>query len=122
MIPLLSALVVGGGALFALILGARMLDSHIWRSQLRGYRLGFPAGLDVAAVAAWFAHIAATSHVSRFKVLTPPPVVLEVTATSAGIVHTLLVSKAMEGAVLSGLRAALPGVRVTTSNLSPNHP
>jgi len=76
------------------------------------FRLGLPLGLSHDDVAAWLAHIAASTHAVRFGFVTPPPLALEVAATAGGIFHTLLVPSGMQGAVLSALRAALPGVRL----------
>jgi hypothetical protein len=58
----------------------------------------------------------ASTQASRFGLVTPPPVALEVTATAAGISHTLLVPSGMQGAVLAALRASLPGVRLEASS------
>jgi hypothetical protein len=63
-------------------------------------------------VAAWLGHVVAGTHTPKLGLLTPPPVALEVQATAEGITHTLLVTPGMAGTVLSGLRAAMPGVRV----------
>jgi Type IV secretion-system coupling protein DNA-binding domain len=105
-------LAVGGLLTLALVIGSRWLDGYQWRRSLVAFRLGLPLGLSADDVAAWLAHIAASTHAVRFGFVTPPPVALEVTATAGGIAHTLLVPSGMQGAVLSGLRAALPGMRL----------
>jgi hypothetical protein len=105
-------LAVGGLVILALAIGSRWLDGYQWRRSLVAFRLGLPLGLGHEDVAAWLAHIAASTHAVRFGFVTPPPVALEVTATAAGISHTLLVPSGMQGAVLAALRAALPGVRL----------
>jgi hypothetical protein len=105
-------LAVGGLVIMGLVISSRWLDGYGWRRSLVAFRLGLPLGLIHDDVAAWLAHIAASTHVPRFGFVTPPPLALEVTATAAGIFHTLLVPSGMQGAVLSALRAALPGVRL----------
>src|SRR5260370_738319 len=109
-VALLVAL--GGLVILGLVMGVRRLDGYSWRRSLMAFRLGLPLGVSHDDVAAWLAHVVASTHVPRFGFVTPPPVALEVTATAAGILHTLLVPSGMQGAVLSALRAALPGVRL----------
>jgi hypothetical protein len=69
-------------------------------------------GLAVDDVAGWLATVAAATHAPRGSLVHPPAVGLEVSGSSEGIEHVLLVPKALHGAILSGLRAALPGVRL----------
>src|SRR5713101_7551282 len=107
-----AALVValGGLVILALVIASRWLDGHSWRRSLVAFRLGLPIGLSHDDVAAWLAQVVASTHVPRFGLVTPPPVAIEVTATAAGISHTLLVPSGMQGAILAALRAVLPGV------------
>ena len=63
-------------------------------------------------MAAWLAHVVATTHAERFGIHIPPAIGLEVTADAHGITHTLLVPKTLTGTVLAGLRAALPAARL----------
>jgi hypothetical protein len=105
-------LALGGLVILGLVIGARWLDGYSWRRSLVAFRLGLPLGLSHDDVAAWLAQVVASTHVPRLGFVTPPPVALEVTATTAGISHMLLVPSGMQGAVLSALRAALPGVRL----------
>ena len=105
-------LLASGLIVFGLVLFARFMEAKDWRASLLAYRLSLPTGLKADDVAAWLANVAAGSHAPRFGLTQPPPVALEVIATSAGITHALYVPKSMDGAVLSGLRAALPGVRL----------
>jgi hypothetical protein len=104
-------LALGGTAILALIVTFRWSEAGSWRASLVAYRLGLPRDLAADDVAAWLGHVVSSTHASRFGLLTPPPVALEVTATADGIRHVLLVPRAMSGAVLAGLRAAMPAVR-----------
>jgi hypothetical protein len=105
-------LLLGGLILFTVVLAARWLDALSWRASLTAYRLRLPVGLVVDDVAGWLANVAAATHAPRGSLTYSPPVALEVSGSSEGIEHVLLVPKALHGAVLSGLRAALPGVRL----------
>ncbi len=109
---LVLALLAAGLLIFCLVLVVRFLDARAWRASLLAYRLGLPSGLKADDVAAWLTSVAAGTHAPPFGLVQPPPVALEVIGTSAGIVHVLYVPRGMDGAVLSGLRAALPGVRL----------
>lgn len=106
------AVLLGGLTLLAVVLMARWLDALAWRGSLTAYRLRLPVGLAVDDVAGWLANVAAATHAPRGSLVYPPAVGLEVSGSSEGIEHVLLVPKALHGAVLSGLRAALPGVRL----------
>jgi Type IV secretion-system coupling protein DNA-binding domain len=104
---ILASLMVAG-----LVIAARALDAAAWARSLKSYRLTPPSGLSVDDVAAWLGRIAASTHASRFGLLPMPPVALSVVATPGGIAHELAVPTSLESAVLSGLRATLPGVRI----------
>ncbi len=106
------ALVGGAVACLAVIVSARYLDAVAWRRSLVSYRLGLPGGLTADEVAEWLAGVAALTHAPRGALVAWPPLVLQVVASRAGIEHWLSVPKPLEGAVLSSLRAALPGVRL----------
>lgn len=105
-------LILAGAALGGVVIMARLAHADSWRHSLKTYRLTLPTGLKVSDVAAWLGRIAASTHATRFALLPVPPVVLTVVATSAGIRHELRVPTPMESAVLAGLRAALPGIRI----------
>jgi hypothetical protein len=109
---LVLIIVLAGVVLAGVVIGARLTDADSWRKSLIAYQVTFPAGLKADDVAAWLGRIAASTHASRFGLLPLPPVVLTVVATSAGIWHELRVPRSLEGAVLAGLRAVLPGVRI----------
>ena len=113
------ALVLGGLVVFGLILWVRWNDARTWRASLVAYRLIFPPGLTTSAVADWLTHVVATTHNSGFALHLPPALGLEVSASSSGISHTLLVPKRLTGSVLAGLRATLPAVRIEEVPPSP---
>lgn len=112
MLTVLVMLFIGGMTIVGLVIAARWFGAESWRSSLVAYRLGLPVGLGADDVAAWLGHLVASTHAPRFGFTISPPIALEVTATSAGIVHVMLVPSEMEGAVLGAVRAALPGVRL----------
>jgi hypothetical protein len=111
---MLTALIVLGGglSLFGVVLVARWFDALAWRDSLTAYRLRLPVGLAVDDVAGWLATVAAATHAPRGSLVHPPPLALEISGSTEGIEHVLLVPKSLHGSVLSGLRAALPGVRL----------
>jgi hypothetical protein len=111
MMPALLIL-LGGLAVLSAVVLVRWNDSCAWRASLIAYRLTLPQTLTTADVAAWLAHIVATTHASGLAVRTPPALGLEVTADSGGIIHTLIVPKVLTGSVLAGLRATLPAARI----------
>lgn len=112
---ILTALVMlfGGLTLFAVVLAARWLDALSWRDSLLAVELHVPHGLETGDIARWLGTVAAATHPHRLSLVPDPPVVLEVVADHRGIRHTLLVPRALRDTVLGGLRAALPGVRVS---------
>ena len=111
---MLAAFVASGGlAVLSVVLGARLLEARTWARSLQALRLTLPAGLKVEDVARWLATIAAATHAPRWSLLPEPPVAIEVVARRSGIEHVVLVPRRLRSTVLSGLRAALPGVRLT---------
>lgn len=109
---LLLLLTLAGGLVFVTILGGRQLDATHWRQHLMAYRLTLPAGLSVEADR-WLGLVVAHTQAPRWSLLPAPPVALEVVGTRSGIAHVLLVPARDHEAVLAGLRAAMPGVRLT---------
>jgi len=95
------------------VLVGRYVDGLAWRASLTAFTVRLPSGLTVEDVARWLSGVAAATHAPRLSLLPFPPIALEVVATKDGIEHVLLVPETMQGAMLGGLRAALPGVRVT---------
>ncbi len=109
---LVIAITAGVFLVVAVIVLARYTDSRIWRRSLVAYQLRLPATLDTADVIAWLSSLAALTHAPRGALLPEPPVVIELSATSAGLQHRIYVPKAMDGALLASVRAALPGARL----------
>lgn len=102
----------GGLVVFGLVLLARYGEGVAWRDSLVAYTLSLPQGLKGDDVAAWLGNVAAATHAPLLRLIQAPPVALEIVGTSAGIRHILYVPRRMDSAVLSGMRAALPGVRL----------
>ena len=98
-------ILLGGLAVLGLVVFVRWDDARAWRVSLTTYRLILPQSLTTADVAAWLAHVVATTHASGLAVHVPPALGLEVTADSNGITHTLIVPKNLTGSVLAGLSA-----------------
>jgi len=112
-VSLALLVLMGGLALFGVVLVGRYVDGLAWRASLTAFTVRLPSGLTVEDVARWLSGVAATTHAPRLSLLPFPPIALEVVATKDGIEHVLLVPETMQGAILGGLRAALPGVRAT---------
>jgi hypothetical protein len=104
-------LAAAGFAAFGAIIAGRVAAARSWRAALVAYTLRLPRELAADDVAAWLSHVVSGTQAPRFRLLTPPPVALEVVATAAGIRHVLLVPERTRGTVLAGLRAAMPAVR-----------
>lgn len=104
-------LMLAGGVLAGLVIVARLADAASWQNSLKAYQLIMP-GLTTDDVAAWLGRIAASTHATRFSLLPLPPVVLTVVATNDGIRHELRIPASLGSAVLAGLRAAMPAVRI----------
>lgn len=103
---------VGGLTVIALVLVARYLEVLSWQRSLVAYRLRLPTELNIDAVTAWLTGIAASTHPPALSLLPLPPVAVEIVATTHGISHYVLVTKAAEAKLLAGVRAHLPGARV----------
>lgn len=106
-------LLLGGLGLVVIVLAARWLEAASWRQSLAAIELHIPYGLTPDDVARWLNTVAAATHPHRWSLVAHPPLVLEVVATHEGIRHVLLAPKRLRETVLSGLRATLPGVRLT---------
>lgn len=107
------AILTAGAAIVTVILLARHLEAQSWRRSLTAYRLTWPASIDDKQLTTWFTGLAAITHRPSWSLLPLPPIALETVATGQGIAHVLLVSPRNGGAVLSSLRATVPGVRLT---------
>lgn len=111
---LTAAFILGAGlVIVALVLAARWLEARAWRQSLVTLELHMPLGLTPMDISRWLNTVAAATHRHRLALLPCPPFVFEVVATSAGVRYLLLVPKSMRDTALAGLRAALPGARVT---------
>lgn len=95
------------GIFFLAVLGDRWHESRVWRAELVAFRLHFPSDLTADAVAAC---LSVVSGVTRRR-----PVVFEVTGTSRGIEHHVLIPHALAPGMVSRLSAALPGIRIQES-------
>ena len=98
-------MMVGCLSILATVMTARYIDSRLWRRSLRTYELRLPATLEVDDVVAWLSSLAALTHAPRGALLPQPPVVAELVATAAGVVHRVRVPRRMEGALLASVRA-----------------
>jgi Type IV secretion-system coupling protein DNA-binding domain len=107
----LIILTCGLGAV-SVVLTARYLEARAWQRSLLALNLRLPSGLTTDDVARWLNTVAAATHATRLALVPLPPVALEVVADREGIQHFLLVPEQMRATILSGLRAALPGVRL----------
>lgn len=106
-------LVLAAGLLTGLVVvGARAFEARVWRQRLRTYGLTLPRDVTTDQLSQLFGGIAAITHRAKWSVLPLPPVVIETVASSNGIQHRLLVSRANQTATLSAIRAALPGLRM----------
>ena len=79
-------ILLGGLAVLGLVVFVRWDDARAWRVSLTTYRLILPQSLTTADVAAWLAHVVATTHASGLAVHVPPALGLEVTAGGNGLV------------------------------------
>lgn len=105
-------ILASGLFLVGLVLAARSLEARSWRRSLVAIELHIPYGLASQDVAVWADTIAAVTHRHPLALLPCPPFAFEVVASSEGVRFMLLVPKSLRDTALSGLRAALPGVRL----------
>ena len=110
MAPALVAVV--GLVLFVLVYTASIFEMCQWRRSLVAFRLYLPRNLTVDAATRWLATIAAATHPRQSSLFLLPPVVLEVQASHQGIAHYVLVSPSLRSALLTGIQATLPGMRL----------
>jgi hypothetical protein len=109
--------VVLGGTITCGMLGLRAVNAKAWRRSLVAYALRLPHGLAAADVAGF---LTATTGLRARKWQRPFVVramVLEVTATSDGIIHHLFIPARYADTVLAALRAAIPGITVGRDEL-----
>jgi len=108
----LLLLAIAGLTGMAAVLVLRAAVAARWRAELVPYRIGFPRGLDPAAVTAFLAGLSGLAPTRWRRFVTARALVLEVTADATGIRHHVLLPPALADAVTGHLRAALPGLRL----------
>ena len=110
-----TRIVLAIGCLILLIglIGAlvRGWQSWRWHHALVALSLRLPHDLSIEDITAWLGTVHSHTRASRWRLITGPPVVWEVTATRHGIRHVLLVPEVMRAGVLAGLQASFPSVR-----------
>ena len=116
---LTAVFLVGSFLPFGPILAGRWLDQRSWRASLVTYELRWPATLDVAQAIQWLTTVGAITNPPRWSVFAQSPLCLELVATSSGIAFYLHISSRNRAAQLHGLRAAVPGIRVTANAAAP---
>ncbi|MFL6139625.1 MAG: type IV secretory system conjugative DNA transfer family protein [Frankiaceae bacterium] len=99
-----------GLATIGLVVAIRARAHAGWRRSLVCYRLAFPRDVEPEAVTAFLTGLSGLAAPAWLAPFAARVVLLEVTATAAGIAHHLLVARPSEPLVLSALRAALPSV------------
>jgi hypothetical protein len=112
MIELLVAVAVIGGLSVAGLLGFRESSRRRWQESLVAYALRLPRGLEASDVAAVLVACTGLRASKLRRPFSVRAVVLEVTATSDGIVHHLFVPAVSSDIVLAALRAAAPGIAI----------
>lgn len=101
-----------GMAGIGVMLVIRYFGVLAWQRSLIAFRLFLPADLGIEQVTDWLTGIAASTHPMMLSRLSLPPVAVEITASTRGIAHYLLVARQDEGKLLAGLRATMPGARI----------
>ncbi len=91
----------------------RTRDEARWRGDLVVYALRFPRGVEPLAVVALLTGLSGLAAPWWRRVWAVRGVMIETSATVAGIAHHLLVPRASSAVVLAAIRAALPDVAVT---------
>ena len=106
----LLVVMVSGLIAVAGVLMARESSRHNWQHSLAAYALRLPRGLEAADVAAFLTTCTGLRARRGQRPFVVRAIVLEVTATSDGIIHHLFIPAAFADIVLAALRAAMPGV------------
>jgi hypothetical protein len=91
------------------VLGVRDVSRRRWQRSLVTYALRLPHGLAAADVAAFLTACTGIRARRWQRPFAVRAVVLEVVATSEGIMHYVLVPRSFTDVVLGALRAAMPG-------------
>ncbi|MGH8473184.1 MAG: hypothetical protein ACREVJ_12170, partial [Gammaproteobacteria bacterium] len=105
---------LAGVALFAF--GARVLvheaQVDLWRRSLTAFELRLPRTATVVEVGRWVGTLRAMVRARRWwSVLPRWPLVIETSATRAGVRRVLLVPSRLRAEVISTLGALIPGAR-----------
>ncbi|OHV36496.1 hypothetical protein BCD49_19710 [Pseudofrankia sp. EUN1h] len=95
------------------IVALRAREEARWRRDLAVFALRFPRGMEPMAVTAMLTGLSGLAAPWWRRAWAVRGVVIEVSATAAGIAHHLLVPRVDTAVVLSAIRAALPDVAVT---------
>jgi hypothetical protein len=112
-VTLALVMLLVGSLIPTVVMLARAAEARHWRASLVAFQLHPPTTLSADEVSAWLANIAAVTHPSRFALLPLPPVCLEVVSSARGVRFYVLVAKQAEAQLLSGIRATMPGCRIT---------
>src|SRR5262245_40383395 len=102
---LVSAAAVG-------VLALRIREEARFRQDLAVYALRFPRGREPLAVVAMLTGLSGLDAPWWARAWAVRGVIVEVSATAAGIFHHLLVPRRDAAVVLSAIRAAMPDVAV----------
>jgi hypothetical protein len=105
----LLTVIITGAALLVAILAVRLGARRAWRRSLVAYAIRLPQGLDSQDVAAFLTACTGIRPRRWMRLFVLRALVLEVTATSDGIIHHLFVPERLSDIVLGALRAAIPG-------------
>ena len=108
----ITILTIAGALAISLILAVRWDRRSVWGAGLASYALVFPRGVTPGQVSDFLAGVSGIVAERWRRPFVVRAMCWEVTATSEGIIHHLLVPPAQAAAVLSALRAAIPGARV----------
>lgn len=110
MIEALLIVIFAGVLILTTILMVRDASRRSWQRSLVGYALQLPRGLTAKDVAAFLTGCTGIRARRWQRPFVMRAIVLEVTATSEGIIHHLFIPAAYTEVVLAALRAAMPGV------------
>jgi Type IV secretion-system coupling protein DNA-binding domain len=115
-VSLMLLFVATAALVSGVILGARWLSYVAWRRSLVCFGMTVPGSVDADQLGTWLAALAALTHAPRGAAVPSPPLVIETVGAAQGIQHRLLVPNQMVAAVLSSVRAALPGARLVRTD------
>ena len=110
MIELVVTIVVLGVTTIAGVLTIRATSRKDWQRSLVAYALRLPRGLDAKDVSAFLTACTGIRARRWQRPFVVRAIVLEVVATSEGIIHHVLIPAAYTEIVLGALRAAMSGV------------